>query len=172
VTGVTLGELNSLFQIKDLSPSPSRPRPAPKGQSLYRKLLQCLLIQPELARRPELGALKDAGEDAELMAQVVEFVSACPQVVSTSAVIQQFASSPFDSRLAELEREVAPLGAEFDAEAEFVGALARLAEIRDGEARRRELDALHARNPDEWTPEERPRYRALVERSGRPGTSD
>jgi DNA primase len=173
VAGLTLGELNSLFQIKEVSPSTAPVRRPPKGQSLYRKLVQCIFIQPELARRPGLDRLHGGGEEGELLRQMVEFVTGSPHMVSTAALIQHFASSPLDAKLTELEREVAPLGlGDFDAETEFAGALTRIGQICADEARRRELEALHAKTPEDWTPEERARYRALLERPAPSGGSN
>jgi len=121
---------------------------------LQRKLLTCLLLSPELARRPELMPGSDPDEWAELLRQVVEFVRGCPEVVSTAALIQGFAGGSHDARLAEIEREVAPLGPEFDAQAEFAGALRALEERRAQEARSRRFSEILAKSPEQWSPED------------------
>jgi hypothetical protein len=80
-----------------------------------------------------------------LLVQVIDFVTKSPHVVTTAGLIQSFADGPLNRQMAEIEREVAALGAEFDAAAELRDVLSRLRERKDKEARARALAAELAR---------------------------
>jgi DNA primase len=168
LAGVSLQELNSLFHIKETLGAASRPprRVEAPDHSLYRQMLRCIIFDPELARADELVVPPEAGRDGELLVQLVDFVRNCSPVVTTAALIQRFTETPWDRQLGELERELAPLGTEFNAEADFTGALRRLEQRRREEAREREREVLSAKGLDALTPEERSRYRELVQPVG------
>jgi DNA primase len=165
VAGVTLEELNSLYNIRDISRFARALPAAPpaRGQSLYRRVLQCLLMDPELARDPELRVPADTGPESQCVAQLIEFVRQNTAPVSTALVVQRFVGSPFDRLLAEVEREVTPLGSEFDSGAELRGALAKLQEFHDRQAKKRERELLESKGLESLTSEERSRYLALLQ---------
>jgi DNA primase len=169
MAGVTLEELNSLLQIKQVLRNAERSprRTPPRIQTLCRRVLQCLVLNPELARAADVVVPAEAGDEGELLRQLLDFVRSSPQSVVTAAVIQHFAETPLDRQMAEIAREIAPFGPEFDSEAVFTGAMGKLAESRERDARAREINALHAKDPDLWTPEERSRYRQLVQAGNR-----
>jgi len=165
VAGVTLEELNSLYNIKQISRVARALPVAPpaRGQSLYRRVLQCLLMDPELARRPELKVPVDTGQEFQCISQLIEFVKQNTPPVSTALVVQQFVGSLFDRLLSEVEREMTPLGSEFDSGAELRGALAKLREFHDRQVRKRERELLESKGLESLTSEERSRYLALLQ---------
>jgi DNA primase len=156
VAGVTLEELNSRFQIKELTrgpaPQAARPRQQPKAsaRSLQRTLLQCLLFDPELARKAEAGAVVDGGPESELLVQVIDLVKMSPHVVTTAGLLQAFADNPLSRQLIEIERELATLGPDYDAAAEFRDVLLRFKERQDREARAQALAADLARYQEQY----------------------
>jgi DNA primase len=165
VAGVSLEELNSLFHIKETlrgAPQPPRRVEAP-NQSLYRRILRCIVFDPELARANEFMVPPEAGTDGELLVQLVEFVRNSAEAVTTAAVIQHFAETPWDRQLCDLERDLAPLGVEFDADAELTGALQALDQQRAQEAGKRKFSEVLAKSREQWSAEDE----ALVRRGGR-----
>lgn len=174
VAGVTLAELNSLFKIKGVTDSPrGRPAASPgRGQSLYRRVLQCLLMDPELARESVPMLPGEAVPEARLISQLIEFVSKSQAPVSTAAVIQRFSGSPFDPLMAEVERDVAPLGPDFNSEAELLGALAKLREDHDRQLRKQERELLESKGLETLTPEERSRYLSLLQSVARTASNE
>jgi len=174
VAGVTLGELNSLYNIRDISRvARALPTASPaRGQSLYRRVLQCLLMDPELARGPELGVPVDTGPESQCISQLIEFVRENTAPVSTALVVQRFAGSLFDRLLAEIEREMTPLGSDFDSGAELRGALGKLREFHDRQARKRERELLESKGLESLTSEERSRYLALLQSAPRISSGD
>lgn len=147
VAGLTLEELNSLFQTRDTGRSPrSSALPSrPREHSLCRQLLHCLVMDPELARKSGLETLRGTDPDWAVITQLIDFVKNNNVPVSAAAIVQHFSGTNFDHVMVEIERQISPLGPEFDVDAEFKDALRRLQERLDKEARDRKLGLEVAR---------------------------
>lgn len=147
LAGVTLEELNSRFQIKEITrgAAPQVPRqqaqPKPPTRSLQRTLLQCLLFDPELARKAEAGWMADGSTESKLLSQLIDFVKNSPHVVTTAGLLQSYVDSPISRQLREIEGEIAVLGPDFNAAAEFNDVLRTMKARQEKEASNRELAA-------------------------------
>ncbi|MFA7241661.1 MAG: DNA primase [Sulfuricellaceae bacterium] len=143
LAGIAQGELEGLYQVQPVA-RPKAATPAfrtRKPASLERKLLQLLLFQPELATRfdAEMARAQEG-----LLAAVLEF-AANAQSLTTSALLEHFRDRAHGKPLEEIAGEILQWDAEFDAVAEFDGAVSQLRKIE----RKAQIDALleRAREP-------------------------
>ena len=92
-------------ELATLLPPPDRPerRPAAasgrSAPSLLRDLIKCLLLEPQLARKIDVPAPTDAGEDAAALAALVQFCRGSDGPLTTAGVIQHFAGGAHDAIL-------------------------------------------------------------------------
>jgi DNA primase len=142
LAGIAQIELEGLYQVK---PVARRSAPPPqKGRrpaSLEKRLLQLLVFQPTLASRLGENALAAYhGLLGTVLAYAADVEAPC-----TAALLEHFSNTPHGRDLEEIAAEILQWDAEFDAAAEFDGALARL---RENERKVR-IDALLSRARDE-----------------------
>jgi len=143
LAGIAQAELEGLYQVRPVAKQKAA-APAYRGRkpaSLERKLLQLLLFQPELATRFDTE-MADAQEG--LLAAVLEFAGSA-QSLTTAALLEHFRDRAQGKPLEEIAGEILQWDAEFDAAAEFDGAISQLRKIE----RKAQIDALlvRAREP-------------------------
>lgn len=139
LAGIAQAELEGLYQVhpvarqKAAAPAFKTRKPA----SLERKLLQLLLFQPELARNfdAEMVAAQEG-----LLAAVLEFTGTA-QNLTTAGLLEHFRDRAHGKPLEEIACEILQWDAEFDAAAEFDGAISQLRKIE----RKAQIDALLVR---------------------------
>jgi len=129
LAGVTRNELEGLIPVKStVKPAPvARPRPSRKPPSLARKLLQLLLVQPELGAGFDMGLLGEGSEELKTLSALLGFVAAShAQPVTTVAVLERFRGTPHEALLSEVSGEILQWDEEFEVAEEFAGALDQL----------------------------------------------
>jgi hypothetical protein len=77
-------------------PTPSAPRTAP---SLIRGLAQCLLLEPNLARRIFVPKPQSGGAEGAALAALVEYCERDGGPLTTAGVMQHFADTPHEATL-------------------------------------------------------------------------
>lgn len=140
LAGISQAELEELFQIKPMQTAKALPRLKRNPPSLARRLLQLLLVQPQLAQGVALEKKTYEGEELALAA-LLEFLALHPQLSDTAPLIEHFRGAPQERWLREAAAEVMQWEDMFDAgeiEQEFAGALEQL----KWQGRQREIDAL------------------------------
>jgi DNA primase len=70
--------------------------PKRRSPSLFRELIQALLLQPELARSTAVPQPADGTSDGEALAALVGYCRDCEHPLTTAFVMQHFADSPHD----------------------------------------------------------------------------
>jgi DNA primase len=93
MAGLTEIEMGSLVPAADVASRPAArtaPREAP---SLIRGLVQCLLLDPTLARRVTVPKPANAGAESATLAALVEFCERGDAPLTTAGVMQHFAGS-------------------------------------------------------------------------------
>ena len=139
LAGIAQAELEGLYQVQ---PVARQKAAAPafrtrKPASLERKLLQLMLFQPELCKRFD-SDMADVQEG--LLAAVLEF-AASAQNLTTAALLEYFRSRPHGKQMEDIAGEILQWDAEFDAVAEFDGAISQLRKIE----RKAQIEVLLAR---------------------------
>jgi len=144
LAGVTRNELEGLIPVKPtVKPAVTRasPRPSRKPPSLARKLLQLLLVQPELGAEFDMSLLGDGSEELKTLSALLGLVAAShSQPTTTVAVLERFRGTSHEALLSEVSGEILQWDEEFEVAEEFAGALDQL---RDG-GRNRRIDELLA----------------------------
>jgi DNA primase len=130
LAGIAQTELEELFQIKREARKDPLPREAGrKPPSLARKLLQLLLVRPQVAEGVKPEELGSGEGELKTLAAALEFVGNSPQIAGIAAIIEHFRGTAHEAVLQQVAGEVLQLdGALEDAEVEreFAGALVQL----------------------------------------------
>ena len=162
LAGVTQAELEALYEIKPVA-APQRAAP-PKAKrstpSGLRTLLRCLVMRPELARELP-NDWRGEGTEGAAISALADWLHESADETSTAAMIQHFQGTMHEAIFATAQGEVMQWGEDFDVGAEFEGTLHKLRE----EARKAELEVLHARGLNALNEQERARYLQLMQRS-------
>ncbi len=105
LAGLRESEFDALLPAPAAVPAQeqARPRPTRAAPSLVRGLLQCVLLQPELARKVNVpkpdDIHADAGSEAAALAAVAAFCEQAKGPLTTAGVMQEFADSVYESVL-------------------------------------------------------------------------
>lgn len=174
VTGVELGELEREYGIKTARPAKAGPAKgsATPVRSPVRKVIELLVLRPELHTLADRGELAAAGTVATIRQDEIALLEALfeafEQSVSTR-VGEYFRDTEFEGAVREIEASVLKSPeAGFDAEAlekQFVDEWRNLhlaIEAETRESRRAVLDGKLAKKQD-LSPEEQAEYRALLQ---------
>ena len=130
LAGVSRNELEGLIPVKStVKPAATRPRPSRKPPSLARKLLQLLLVQPELGVDFDMSLLGDGSEELKTLSVLLGLVAAShAQPTTTVAVLERFRGTSHEALLSEVSGEILQWDEEFEVAEEFAGALEQLRE--------------------------------------------
>jgi DNA primase len=97
LAGLPEREMTALLPLQQAPSAPVRraagSRPAP---SLVRGLIQCVLLEPELARRIPVPKPQDAIGEGAALAALVAFCETCKAPLTTAGVMQHFAGGPYE----------------------------------------------------------------------------
>jgi DNA primase len=127
LAGVTQVEVESLLKLE----APSAPRKAQaktprRAPTLSRKLLQLLLIKPDLATKLDLASLPKGGAEFDALARIMALVDANP-LINAPTLLQSLRGAVNEQLLSELAGELLSWeDEEFDVALEFDGALRQL----------------------------------------------
>jgi DNA primase len=153
---ITQVEVESLLKLE----APSAPRKAQakiprRAPTLSRKLLQLLLIKPDLAAQLDVASLPNGGAEFEALGRIAAIVDANPQInaptllQSLHGVVNQQLLSELSGELLSWEDE------EFDVAQEFEGALRQLLGASQQDEVKKILALAQERGPQALTPEQR-----------------
>jgi len=139
LAGVTQAEVESLLKLEAPSPQRQTIKKAPRrAPTLSRKLLQLLLIQPDLALRLEVSDLPANTVEHDALLRCLMVVQA-DALVRPAALLQALHGSVSEQLLSELAGELLSWEDEaFDIAQEFEGALQQL----KGASRQAEVDKI------------------------------
>lgn len=131
LAGVSRNELEGLIPVKSTvkpaAATRTRSRPSRKPPSLARKLLQLLLVQPELGAEFDMSLLGDGSEELKTLSALLGLVSAShSQPTTTVAVLERFRGTSHEALLSEVSGEILQWDVEFEVAEEFAGALEQL----------------------------------------------
>jgi DNA primase len=127
LAGVTQVEVESLLKLE----APSAPRKAQaktprRAPTLSRKLLQLLLIKPDLATQLDIASLPKGGAEFDALARIMALVDANP-LINAPTLLQSLRGAVNEQLLSELAGELVSWeDEEFDVALEFDGALRQL----------------------------------------------
>ena len=145
MSGVARSELDGLMPVKQSPPSKPAatllPRASRKPPSLTRKLLQLLLFQPGLAAGFDVALLSVGVGDEPVLAELLALLARHPEINATAMVLEHFRNAPHEALMSQVAGEILLWDQEFEAEAEFAGALEQLQK----QDRQRRIEALLAR---------------------------
>ena len=163
VAGLPERELASLLPVA-ADEQARAPRAAPAvraAPSLLRRILECVLSAPELARTVDLPRPEGEGADGDALAALGEFCTASAGPLTTAGMLQHFAGSPHEGAL---------VAALTSAESEGLSEDAVETQLLDGvrhywKLRQKRSGATEAVSAVELSPEEseRARQRKLVQ---------
>ncbi|MHB9100810.1 MAG: DNA primase [Sulfuricella sp.] len=156
LAGVSRNELEGLIPVKSTvkpaAATRTRSRPSRKPPSLARKLLQLLLVRPELGADFDMSLLGDGSEELKTLSALLGLVAGGnSQPTTTSAVLERFHGTPHEALLSEVSGEILQWDEEFEVEEEFAGALEQLKKS----VRLQRIDELRSRPLSSLSPEER-----------------
>lgn len=142
LAGVSRNELEGLIPVKStVKPVATRPRPSRKPPSLARKLLQLLLVQPELGANFDMSLLGDGSEELKTLSALLGLVAGSnSRPTTTAAVLERFHGTPHGALLSEVSGEILQWHEEFEVAEEFAGALEQLKKS----GRQRRIESLLA----------------------------
>ena len=100
LAGLRESDMDTLLPVpRAAAPGAVRTRPLRTAPSLLRGILQCVLLEPDLAHRFDVPQPEGAGADGDALAAVVAHCRAGTPPLTTAGVLQQFAGSPHESVL-------------------------------------------------------------------------
>jgi DNA primase len=132
LAGVSRNELEGLIPVKPMArptvkAAATRTRPSRKPPSLARKLLQLLLVQPELGAKFDMSLLGGGSEELKTLSALLGVVAASHlQPTTTVAVLERFRGTSHEALLSEVSGEILQWDEEFEVADEFAGALDQL----------------------------------------------
>lgn len=139
LAGVTQAEVESLLKLETPSPQRQAIKKAPRrAPTLSRKLLQLLLIQPDLALKLEISDLPTNTVEYDALARCINLVQA-DAMVRPAALLQALHGAVSEQLLSELAGELLSWEDEdFDIAQEFDGAMQQL----KGASQQSEVDKI------------------------------
>lgn len=153
---ITQVEVESLLKLE----APSAPRKAQakiprRAPTLSRKLLQLLLIKPDLAARLDVASLPNGGAEFDALARIAAIVGVNP-LINARTLLQSLHGVVNEQLLSDLSREfVSWEDEEFDVVQEFDGALQQLLGASQQDEVKKILTLAQERGPQALTPEQR-----------------
>ena len=130
LAGVSRNELEGLIPVKStVKPAATRARPKPtrRPPSLARKLLQLLLVRPELGVGFDMDLLGDGSEELKTLSALLGLAAGDrSQPTTTVAVLEHFRGTSHEALLSEVSGEILQWDEEFEVAEEFAGALEQL----------------------------------------------
>ncbi|MEP6998781.1 MAG: DNA primase [Betaproteobacteria bacterium] len=100
LAGLRETEMETLLPVPRAATTAAvRTRPQRTAPSLLRGLLQCLLLEPDLAHRFAVPEPLGAGAEGDALAALVAHCRRSAPPLTTAGVLQQFAGSPHESTL-------------------------------------------------------------------------
>jgi DNA primase len=153
---ITQVEVESLLKLE----APSAPRQVQaktprRAPTLSRKLLQLLLIKPELATQLELASLPKDSAEFDALARIMALVETNP-LINAPTLLQSLRGVVNEQLLSELAGELLNWeDEEFDVAQEFNGALRQLLGARRQDEVTKILALAKERGPQALTPEQR-----------------
>jgi DNA primase len=129
MSGVARSELDGLMPVKQAPPKPAAPPPraSRKPPSLTRKLLQLLLFQPGLAAGFDVALMSEGAGEERALVELLGLLARHPEINATAMVLEHFRNAPHEALMSQVAGEILQWDQEFEAEAEFAGALELLA---------------------------------------------
>lgn len=179
LAGISLAELDALYQIKPTVPLGAPRRSTVKPPSVVRKLIELLLFDGELGRfadskeidsAADLGLPDIAATELQALRDLLGFLESTTQRPNIAAIAEYFRGEETGRQLADLgssvfaweEKKLGQAGME----SEFQGLWAQFLE----RVREAGINRLHAKLPIEgWNDADKARYRHLQRRPGQPG---
>lgn len=153
---ITQVEVESLLKLE----APSAPRKAQakmprRAPTLSRKLLQLLLIKPNLAAQLDVANLPNGSVEFEALIRIAEIVGTNPQI-NAPALLQSLHGVVNQQLLSDLSGELLSWEDEgFDVAQEFEGALRQLLGASQQDEVKKILVLAQERGPQALTPEQR-----------------
>jgi DNA primase len=164
-----LGEKEVGRLLPSEAPAPLRsPRPgtARLAPSLDRRMLQILLLRPDLGARFEAPLPASAEPERAALSKLIEFLrERAAQTSNTAAILEAFRDSPHEPLLQAVAAQIMNLDDGFDFDDEFTGALKR---YRDAERTDQIAPLLQRSSVSELSNDDRERLLAGLRRE-RPG---
>jgi len=165
LAGVSRNELEGLIPVKSTvkpaAATRTRSRPSRKPPSLARKLLQLLLVQPELGADFDMSLLGDGSEELKTLSALLGLVSAShSQPTTTVAVLERFRGTSHEALLSEVSGEILQWDVEFEVAEEFAGALEQL---KKSDRQRRIESLLALSRVQGLSPEEKQELQRLLQ---------
>jgi DNA primase len=97
IAGLPEREMAALLPVAADAPvRAARPATSRSAPSLLRGLIQCLLSEPELARKVKLPRPDGVDPDASTLAALVDFCASTSPPLTTPGVMQHFAGTPHE----------------------------------------------------------------------------
>jgi len=165
LTGLSPEEVNGL--VRDRPRRREKQRPLSKGRrlppSVARELVRRLLLQPRLADTFDMALLGGHDGDMALLADVVEFTRANPQILTLAQVVQHFSGSPHAVALQAAVKDTV-IWEDFDEREiaeEFAALAQQLRKKKVNQERSRLLRGLQGKGLGDLTPEEREMFRRV-----------
>ena len=162
LAGISQAELEALYEInpvsrvqRQMNQKASRSAPTP-----HRRMLQCLMAQPELGRQIP-AEWQGQGAEAEAVSAILKILHETDYMLNSPTLTQMFQGTAHEKALATAEAEMLHWGDEFDVAAEFSGMISKLNDAQ----RRQQLRLLETKGWSNLTGPEREQYRQLTQRN-------
>lgn len=174
LSGISLAELDALYQIKPTVPVRASRRSPAKTPSVVRKLIELLLFEGELARLADVKEIDSAVElrlvdvsqsELRVLRDLLKFLECGARRPNIAAVAEYFRGEDSGRWLSEIgpaifaweEKSLGQAGLE----SEFTGLWAQFLD----RVREAGINHLHAKLPEGWSEEDKARYRQLQRRT-------
>jgi DNA primase len=168
LAGVSQGEVEQMLKLEAPKPRAQVLAKAPRrAPTLTRKLLQLLMLNPQLAARLDGGWVPNTATERDALLQIIELVQADP-MLNSAAVLQGLQGVASPQLLGELAGELLSWDEEdaFDLENEFEGAVRQLR----GATEQREFAAIVQLAQERGLQALSPEQREILQQFRRPAT--
>jgi DNA primase len=129
LSGLTPTQVDTLVpKVQPAGDGRAKARAPRKAPSLGRRLLQMLVVRPDLGRRVEWEPTADDSVELRTFASVLAFLAVSPHIANGAALLEAFRGRPEESLLMDISAEVVDWDEGLDLAQEFEGALAQLTE--------------------------------------------
>jgi len=155
-------EIDRQFGVRATAPRRAAPMPRSvrRAPSLARRLLKCLVADPNLALDPALVSPEEPTIEGDVVPLLIGFIRSSSVKVNTAILMHALSESPHERLLSEIQSDIlTEWGEGFDIQAEFHKVLADMAERE----RERKIEALLKKSEKEsWTEADKNLYRQLI----------
>ncbi|MDC8446475.1 MAG: DNA primase [Nitrosomonas sp.] len=163
--GMDIQELESLMEIRrKIARSPKKNTHRKQPISPYRWLLLILLHQPRYFSRLDQKLIlcsNDNNEELSALKVLIEFLNKNPEIVNdalTTSLLNYLQETSFETLLRKIESETLEWKDDLNLEAEFSGALKKVADIQ----RKKRMTELHSKPLSSLTAEEKRELQRLA----------